>query len=63
MQEFNSVHSMNILYPFIIIAGVHQNWLCFKLFQNILNFLGQRAGRYETFCGINGVTSFLNKHL
>jgi len=56
---------MNILYPFIIIVvGVLQNWLCFKFLKNILNFWGQRAGKYEILCGIvNGLPRFLYKHL
>jgi len=53
MCKSNSVHSMKILCPCItrnIVVDVLQNWLCFKFFQNILKFWGQREDRYTKFC-------------
>jgi len=66
MCKSNSVNSINILCPFrFIVVDVIQNWLCFKFFQNILNFGDQRAARYVKFCVdiINGLTCFHYKYL
>jgi hypothetical protein len=66
MYKFTALRSMNILYLFIVIVvEALQNWLCFKFFQNILNFGGQNAARYVKFYVdiINVLTYFQYKHL
>jgi hypothetical protein len=37
LHKSGSVHSVNMLYPCIVTAAdLHQNWSCFKFFQNIM---------------------------